>query len=162
MYFLDTEGPAPIALILSHMNLITCFEEKKNAELNSKTAFSYICFSCFTFPGPLYQIFLYIFSDFLAVLSCCNRTTRKKWVYTQRNYFLNLVKSNQIWIVVTVIRMIWHRTQICLVSNKWKSEITNQIYYDLTRFRKYFLYVFKWMKWDNKINKTTNKYGKKK
>ena len=52
--------------------------------------------------------------------------------------FLNLVKSNQIWIVIRLFPSIWHRKKFHLVSNQSKSVITINIVYELERFRNYF------------------------
>ena len=36
-------------------------------------------------------------------------------VLHKKKYYLNFVKSNQIWIVSILFRLIWHQTELCLV-----------------------------------------------
>ena len=38
--------------------------------------------------------------------------------FETENYFLNFVKSNQIWIVITLFQLIWHQTEFRSVSNQ--------------------------------------------
>ena len=51
--------------------------------------------------------------------------------YTQINHVLNFVQLNQIWTVITLSQLFWHRIN-------WKSAITIQLLFDWTRFRKDF------------------------
>ena len=51
-------------------------------------------------------------------------------------YFLNLDTLKQIWIVITLFRLIWNQMEFRLVQNKSVNGKYNLITVDLTRFRK--------------------------
>ena len=46
--------------------------------------------------------------------------------------FLILVQSNQIWILITLFRMILHQMEICLEPNESEILIKIKIWFDLT------------------------------
>ena len=50
-------------------------------------------------------------------------------------YFLNILKSNQIWIVLTLFRLILQQTKFRLVPDQSENVKYNLISVDLTRFR---------------------------
>ena len=52
-----------------------------------------------------------------------------------RKHFLNLVKSNQFWIAITILRSIRHQTELYLVHTNRKSVISIKLCFNLTRFR---------------------------
>jgi len=48
------------------------------------------------------------------------------------NFFLNLAKSNHIWTVITLFRLIWHQAEIRLMQNH--SEKCKQIWFSVCNF----------------------------
>ena len=55
------------------------------------------------------------------------------YILTEGNVLLNHVQLNQIWIVITIFRLIWHQTVFRLVPNQsLQSVITIQIWFNLT------------------------------
>ena len=56
-------------------------------------------------------------------------------LYIQRTRFLNLVKLNQIWIVITFFLLAWHQMKFRLLLNKSEKCDYNQIWFNLTNIR---------------------------
>ena len=52
---------------------------------------------------------------------------------------LNLVKLNQIWILITLFRLIWYHNGFVLCQINWKSIF--QISFNFTAFGNHFFYV---------------------
>ena len=57
---------------------------------------------------------IFICNFFLLILIC----TLPNIIYTQRFQFMFIVEWNQIWVVITLFRLIWYRTDYHLVSNQ--------------------------------------------
>ena len=55
---------------------------------------------------------------------------------------LNLVNLNQIWIVITLFRLILHKTEFILVPNKMETGKYNLISVDLRRIRSRILFLY--------------------
>ena len=56
---------------------------------------------------------------FVYVHSCCGHNWRyKRCIVHTDKYFLNLVKSNQIWIIITLFQLIWNQMKFRWVPNQ--------------------------------------------
>jgi len=63
----------------------------------------------------------------------CNAITWDINDYAHTNWFQNLVKENQIWIVFTLFSLIWHQTDIRLMPNNQTDTITIHIWFNLPK-----------------------------
>ena len=71
-------------------------------------------------------------SSFIHVFQACIKHRLGALLHTEKS-FLNLVKSNQIWILITLIQLITAQTEHCLELNQ--SEKSIRFWFDITRFQ---------------------------
>ena len=66
------------------------------------------------------------------------RRTQLKFLQHSEKYFLNILKSNQIWIVFTPFQLIWHQAEFRLVPNQSENGKCNLISVWFNNIRKIF------------------------